>query len=81
MSTKRAQKDMGGEGNKNSEGIIDLVRVDCTLQERTDQIESAIKSSMSYCNAYTLEEFRINSVLTRITPAAFAAYQKEIQNK
>lgn len=81
MSTKRAQKDMGGEGNKNSEGIIDLVRVDCTLQERTEQIESAIRSSMSYCNAHTLEEFRINSVLTRITPAAFAAYQKEIQNK
>lgn len=80
MSTKRAQKDMGGKGDKNSEGIIDTVRVDCTLQERTEQIESSIKSSMSYCNAHTLEEFRINSVLTRITPAAFAAYQKQIQN-
>ena len=80
MSTKRAQRDMGGDGSKNSEGIIDTVTVDCTLEERVNQIESAIKSSMSYCNATTLDEFRINSVLTRITPAAFAAYQKQIQN-
>ena len=81
MSTKRAQVRMGGKGNKNSEGIIDRVFVGSTLAERTEQIESSIKSSMSYCNAYNLNEFRINSVLTRITPAAFAAYQKEIQNK
>lgn len=80
MSTKRAQRNMGGVGNKNSEGIIDKVLVDCTLQERTEQMEASIKSSMSYCNATTLDEFRINSVLTRITPAAFAAYQKQIQN-
>ena len=80
MSTKRAQVRMGGAGNKNSEGIIDRVFVDSTLAERTEQIESSIKSSMSYCNAYNLNEFRINSVLTRITPAAFAAYQKPIQN-
>ena len=80
MSTKRAQIRMGGNGNKNSEGIIDKVYVDSTLTERTEQIESSIKSSMSYCNAYNLNEFRINSVLTRITPAAFAAYQKQIQN-
>jgi IMP dehydrogenase/GMP reductase len=81
MSTKRAQTNMGGVGNKNSEGIIDKVLVDSTLQERTEQIESSIKSSMSYCNAHNLDEFRINSVLTRITPTAFAAYQKQIQNK
>ena len=80
MSTKKAQVRMGGEGNKNSEGIIDRVKVDSTLAERTEQIESSIKSSMSYCNAYNLNEFRINSVLTRITPAAYAAYHKEIQN-
>ena len=80
MSTKKAQLRMGGKGDKNSEGIIDKVHVDSTLEERTEQIESAIKSSMSYCNAHNLNEFRINSVLTRITPAAFAAYQKQIQN-
>ena len=80
MSTKKAQRRMGGEGNKNSEGIIDKVLVDSTLEQRTEQIESSIRSSMSYCNAYNLNEFRINSVLTRITPAAFAAYHKEIQN-
>lgn len=80
MSTKRAQKNMGGEGNKNSEGIIDNILVDCNLRERTEQIESSIKSAMSYCNAYTLDEFRINSVLTRITPTAFNDYNKQIQN-
>lgn len=80
MSTKKAQVRMGGEGDKNSEGIIDKVLVDSTLAERTEQIESSIRSSMSYCNAHNLNEFRINSVLTRITPAAYAAYHKEIQN-
>jgi len=80
MSTKKAQVRMGGEGDKNSEGIIDKVLVDSTLAERIEQIESSIRSSMSYCNAHNLNEFRINSVLTRITPAAYAAYHKEIQN-
>ena len=80
MSTKKAQVRMGGEGDKNSEGIVDKVLVDSTLEQRTEQIESSIRSSMSYCNAHNLNEFRINSVLTRITPAAFAAYHKEIQN-
>lgn len=79
MSTKKAQKQMGGLGNKNSEGIIDTVMVDCNLDERTKQVESAIKSAMSYCNAYTLEEFRENSQLSRITPTAAAAYKKHIQ--
>jgi len=81
MSTKQAQKSMGGDGNKNSEGIIEMIPVECTLQNRTDQIESAIKSSMSYCNAHNLNEFRTNAILSRITPAAYAAYQKPIQNK
>ena len=80
MSTKKAQSDMGSTTLKNSEGIIDWVRIDSNIEDRTTQIESAIRSSMSYCNAHTLDEFRINSVLTRITPAAFAAYQKPIQN-
>lgn len=80
MSTKKTQKNMGGSGNKNSEGILDKVKVTGTLGERIDQIESSIKSAMSYCNAYNLEEFKINSVLTRITPVAFNAYHKEIQN-
>lgn len=80
MSTKRAQRNMGYLGDKNSEGILDVVPVECTLAERIEQFESSIKSSMSYCNAYNLDEFRINSILTRITPAAFAAYHKNIQN-
>ena len=80
MSTKKAQRNMGGAGNKNSEGIIDKVLVDSTLAERVEQFESSIKCSMSYCNAYNLNEFRINAILSRITPAAFTAYHKSIQN-
>ena len=80
MSTKRAQRHMGGTGDKNSEGIIDKVLVDCTLQERTEQIEASIKSAMSYCNAYNLNEFRINAILTRVSPSSFLAYNKTIQN-
>jgi len=80
MSTKKAQRNMGGEGNKNSEGRIDKVLVECTLQERTEQIEASIKSAMSYCNAYNLNEFRINAILTRVSPSSFRAYNKDIQN-
>lgn len=80
MSTKKAQRNMGEDGVKNSEGILFTVPVECTLDERIRQFEASIKSSMSYCNAYNLNEFRINAILSRITPAAFAAYHKSIQN-
>lgn len=80
MSTKRAQRNMGGEGNKNSEGVVRRILVDGTLEERTEQIESSIKSAMSYCNAHNLNEFRINAILSRITPTSFDSYNKEIQN-
>ena len=80
MSTKKAQRNMGASGDKNSEGVLDVVPVDCSLSERIEQFESSIRSAMSYCNAHNLNEFRINAIVSRITPAAFAAYQKQIQN-
>ena len=80
MSTKRAQREMGGDGSKNSEGVIDIIPVDCTLKERTDQIESAIKSAMSYCNSFTLDEFRSNARIARVTPLSSITYKKTIQN-
>jgi len=80
MSTKKAQRNMGGDGCKNSEGVLERVLVDSTLQERTEQIEASIRSAMSYCNAYNLNEFRINAILSRVSPSSFTSYNKEIQN-
>lgn len=57
MSTKRAQKEMGGSGDKSSEGIESLVMVEYTRAQWLDNMKNYLRSAMSYCDAFNLKEF------------------------
>lgn len=57
MSTERAQREMGNAKIKKSEGKEFWVSIEYTLKEFVDQFVAAICSSMSYCNAKTLEDY------------------------
>lgn len=58
MSTKHAQKQTGGLGNKTSEGITRLVCVEYPIAKWADNMKSYLASAMSYCGCRTVEQFR-----------------------
>jgi glutamate synthase domain-containing protein 2 len=76
MSTKRAQREMGHENLKTSEGILKINPVEYTMSQWTDNFISYLKSTMSYTGKRTLKEFIGKVDFQVITPQAFQAFVK-----
>lgn len=76
MSTKRAQKEFGKEGNKTAEGISTLVQIDYTITGWVDNFKHYLQSAMSYTDCVTLDEFKTKVQYSTITPNARIAYFK-----
>lgn len=76
MSTKRAQKEFGKEGNKTAEGITTLVQIDYTIAGWVDNFKHYLQSAMSYTDCVTLDEFKTKVQYSTITPNARIAYFK-----
>jgi IMP dehydrogenase/GMP reductase len=76
MSTKRAQKEFGKEGNKTAEGISKLIKIEYTIEGWVDNFKHYLQSAMSYTDCTTLEEFKTTVDYGIITPNARLAYFK-----
>lgn len=76
MSTKKAQKEFGGEGSKTAEGIVKFVEVEYTLHGWIDNFMSFLKSAMSYTNCRTLDEFIGGPRKGLMTNTAYISYFK-----
>ena len=76
MSTKRAQKEMGGKGNKTAEGIAIQIDVHHTVAGWMDNFNSYLKSAMSYTDFRNLEDFIGGPRVEPISANAFYAYFK-----
>ncbi len=76
MSTKRAQKEMGGEGNKTAEGIAIQINVHHTLAGWMDNFNSYLKSAMSYTDFRELENFVGGPEYEYISANSYIAYFK-----
>lgn len=76
MSTKRAQKETGREGNNTAEGISTLVPIEYPIAKWTDNFKAFLKSAMSYSNSRTLEEFQRKAIVKIMTLEARNAYNK-----
>lgn len=57
MSTKRAQKEFGKDGNKTEEGISSNIKVKYYLKDWVDGFTDYLKSAMSYTNSTNLTDF------------------------
>ena len=57
MSTKRAQKEFGKEGNKTEEGIGSIIPIEYTLKDWITEFTDYLKSSMSYTNHRSIDSF------------------------
>lgn len=76
MSTKKAQKEFGGKGNKTAEGIVKSVPIEYTLDGWIDNFKSYLKSIMSYTGFRTLYEFVGGPKLSVMTNSAYTTYFK-----
>ena len=79
MSTIKAQKLMHPEPGykcKHSEGTVRWIPVIPSTEVWIDDFVHALKSSMSYCNARTLDEYRGKVEWDIQSPVTFKAYIK-----
>ena len=76
MSTKRAQREMGHENLKTSEGILKINTVEYTIGQWTENFIHYLRSAMSYTGKRTLKEFIGGVDFQVITPQAFQAFIK-----
>lgn len=56
-----------GQSDRTSEGVITKVPYIGSVDSVLKDIEGGLRSSMSYLNAFTLQEFRDNAVFLRVT--------------
>lgn len=76
MSTKRAQKETGGAGNKTSEGISRPVEVKYSIAKWVDNMQSYLRSAMTYTNSRTIKEMQENSQLVILGGTGDLTYRK-----
>lgn len=79
MSTKRAQMEMGvtdPEKLKTAEGIVKQVTIDYTLAGWIDNFMHYIRSTMSYTECRTIQEFIGQVRCELMSPQAFHAFYK-----
>jgi len=76
MSTKRAQKQTGGSGNKTAEGIDYPVEVKYPVEKWIENMESYLRSCMTYTNSHNIKELRENSQVIILGGSGDVAYRK-----
>lgn len=78
MSTKRAQRLIkpDGENLKTSEGVEKFVDCTHTMKQWSENMEAYLRSAMSYCNAFKLDDFIGKVDLIKNSPAEIQAVNK-----
>lgn len=76
MSTKEVQKKWGKKIVKTSEGISKKQNVEYTLQQWVENFEDYLRSTMSYTNSKTLEDFIGEVEIIKISDKAYERFNK-----
>ena len=76
MSTKKAQKETGGKGDKTAEGISKPVIVKYPVAKWLDNMQSYLRTPMSYSNSKNLEEFKEKAEMMILGGSGDYSYRK-----
>lgn len=76
MSTKRAQAETSGTGNRTSEGISRPVEVKYPVAKWVDNMQNYLRSAMTYTNSRTIKEMQENAQVVILGGSGDAAYRK-----
>jgi hypothetical protein len=77
MSTKTAQRLIKSDNElKTAEGIEKTIEVKYTMKQWVDNMRSYLRSTMSYCNAFSLEQFIGKQTLKVQSPSEIYSVNK-----
>ena len=76
MSTKRAQNIVNGSATRTSEGISKPVTVEYPIAKWTDNMESYLRSAMTYTNSRNIKEFQENAEVIILGGSGDLCYRK-----
>jgi hypothetical protein len=76
MSTKEVQKKWGKEHLTTSEGVIRFRKAEYTLKQWVNNFEDYLRSSMSYSNSKTLNQFIGKAQIIKISDNAYNRFKK-----
>ena len=76
MSTKKAQSIVNGRATKTSEGLSKPVMIEYPVAKWVDNMQSYMRSAMSYTNSGNLDEFRENTQLIILGGSGDFCYRK-----
>lgn len=76
MSTKGAQKAMGKNSFRTSEGVDRFRKVEYHLSGWMENLRHYLRNAMSYSNSSNLKEFIENDNIIQITPKAYDRFNK-----
>ena len=76
MSTRIAQKITGGDGDKTSEGISRPVEVKHPVAKMLNNMESYLRSCMTYTNSSTIDELKKNAEVVILGGSGDVSYRK-----
>lgn len=76
MSTKRAQKQIGGTGQKTAEGIDQPVEVKYPVAKWIENMQDYLRSCMTYTNSHNIKELRENAQVIILGGSGDMAYRK-----
>ena len=76
MSTKKAQSIVNGKATRTSEGISKPVKIEYPVSKWVDNMQSYMRSAMSYTNSGNLEEFKENTQLILLGGSGDFCYRK-----
>jgi GMP reductase len=76
MSTKRAQNIVNGTATRTSEGISRPVPVEYSIAKWADNMESYLRSAMTYTNSQNIKEFQNNTEVIILGGSGDLCYRK-----
>ena len=76
ISTKQAQKMTGGDGKKTSEGISRPIQVEYPIAKWVDNMQSYLRSAMTYTNSRNIFEMQENSQVVILGGTGDFVYRK-----
>ena len=76
MSHRYSQRLIGGDGSKVSEGICKPVKVKYSLKHWITNMDSYLRSCMTYTDSNTIEELKENTELSIMANNGKQAYAK-----
>lgn len=76
MASKQGQLDMNGQKTRTCEGLITEIPIEYTVKSWTENLTDYLRSSMSYCNSKTLNDFIGKASLVVCSPNTTGSINK-----